>query len=201
MPERLLPDRTIQHDLSLRGVPQPGRGPALGAGCCRFKSCHPDSVLQISSVEPEDSAAARIVVSTLLPSRRREISFCLGKRCSCSSYFWLQALHGGRKRTQLWVKRSRTWSMPTESTSAASSEDGAASFSKRKSATTIDRPVGSSLRLLAGGIERIYVDVGAERRDRNLLAPTRFSASPIASSSAPHLHPRFTMRDDHNSSD
>jgi integrase len=27
---------------ALRGVPQPGRGPALGAGCCRFKSCHPD---------------------------------------------------------------------------------------------------------------------------------------------------------------
>ena len=29
-------------ELTARGVPQPGRGPALGAGCWRFKSSHPD---------------------------------------------------------------------------------------------------------------------------------------------------------------
>ena len=26
----------------MRGVAQPGRAPALGAGCRRFESCHPD---------------------------------------------------------------------------------------------------------------------------------------------------------------
>ena len=35
------------------GVPQPGRGPALGAGCWRFKSSHPDHL--------EDEQARRLV--------------------------------------------------------------------------------------------------------------------------------------------
>ena len=62
-------------EIDPRGVPQPGRGPALGAGCCRFKSCHPDhrtpSHVASSLASGDDGLAAVVVpvqTSSLLRS-------------------------------------------------------------------------------------------------------------------------------------